>query len=87
MKVGSARKCRRFVEAVIWVTRSGAQWRLLPKEYGKWNSVYKRYARWNDAGVWDQMMQYFAADADMENVQIDSTIVRAHPSAAGAQKK
>lgn len=87
VKVGSARKCRRFVEAAIWVTRSGAQWRLLPKEYGKWNSVYKRYSRWNDAGVWDQMLQYFAADADMENVQIDSTIVRAHPCAAGAQKK
>ena len=85
--VGKPEQCRRFMEGMLWLMGSGVQWRFLPEKYEKRNSVYKRFARWCDNQVWPHLQQHFAADPDMEQLIIDSTMVRAHPCAAGVAKE
>ena len=77
---------RLFVDAVLWLVRAGAPWRDLPDEFGKWNSVFKRFRRWAKKGVWKRLFTELGENPDLEYLIIDSTIVRAHPHAAGAQK-
>ena len=78
---------RLFVEAVLWIARTGVPWRDLPPEFGPWNSVFRRFSRWADKGVWQKIFVTLSEDADFEEVFLDSTIVRAHQHAAGALKK
>lgn len=83
----TARNNRRFVEAVLWVMRTGSPWRDLPAECGHWHRTYVRFSRWRESGVWERMATAMHGDADLEHLFLDSTIVRAHQHSSGAQKK
>jgi transposase len=77
---------RRFVNAVLWIARTGAPWRDLPRRLGRWNSVWRRFRRWAETGVWGRVLAA-VRDKDVSTLILDSTVVRAHPHAAGALKK
>lgn len=86
-KRGPRSNNRLFLDALLWMARSGGRWRDLPDRFGPYQTVKRRYYRWIEMGVLDDMMTALAREADLEWVMIDSTIVRAHSQAAGARKE
>lgn len=81
-----AKNNRLFINAVLWIARTGAPWRDLPERFGPWNSVFQRFNRWSRRGVWRRIFDHWQ-DPDLERLMLDSTIIRAHQHAAGAGKK
>ena len=78
---------RKFLEALHFFTVNNVTWRTLPAEFGNWNSVWKRFWRLSQAGVFDAFFQMLAARSPTAHLvqMFDSTVVRAHVSAAGAK--
>lgn len=84
------KKCRKFLDSIFWIARTGAQWRELPEEcqkHGKWNSVFSRFNAWAKKKIWEKLLEFCGKDPDLEYIVIDATIVRAHACAAGYGKQ
>lgn len=80
---------RDALEGILYALRTGTPWRDLPKDYGPWHTIYMRWVRWIQRGAWEDMLKILQRlkPLELEIVFLDSTIVRAHQHAAGAQKK
>ena len=80
----TAKDNRLFVNAVMWIAKTGAPWRDLPERFGNWNSVFQRFNRWCKNGVFQTIMEHLQ-DPDLGVLMLDSTVIRAHQHAAGAE--
>ena len=78
---------RRFLEALHFFTVENVRWRALPERFGHWNSVWKRFDRLSRAGVFEAFFDTLASMSSTAHLlqMFDSTVVRAHVSAAGAK--
>ena len=81
----TAQNNRLFVEAVLWIIRTGSPWRDLPKAFGYWHRVYVRYNRWSKKGIWEHIFTKISDDPDLEYLMVDGSIIRVHQH--GAAKK
>jgi transposase len=76
---------RSFVNAVIFVLKTGTPWRDLPDRYGCWKTVYNRFATWSKAGQFERIFKTLQLRVDRTGSLVDATIARAHQDAAGGK--
>ena len=78
---------RKFLEALHYFSVHNINWRALPAQFGNWNSVWKRFWRLSQSGVFEAFFEALATMSQTAHLvqMFDSTVVRAHVSAAGAK--
>jgi len=76
---------RRFINAVMWIFRTGAPWRDLPPQYGGWKNTHRRFCRWRDKGVWEKLLETFIDEPDFAWLMIDATHCKVHQHGTGAR--
>jgi len=86
-KRGPRTNNRLFMDAILWMARSGGRWRDLPEHLGNYQTVKRRYYDWIERGVLVSLFKALSEDGDFEWLCVDATIIRAHQHAAGARRK
>ena len=76
---------RNFLNAVIWIAKTGAPWRDLPERFGPWKTIYNRFRNWARKDVWHDIFQAARIDEDEIGGIMDGSIVRAHQDASGGR--
>ena len=80
-----------FLNALLYAIENGRKWRKMPEKYGKWNTIYQRARRWAKNGTLERV--FIALQKEqiikirIERISLESTMIKVHPDAHGAEKK
>ena len=75
-----------MLNTMVWLTRSGAPWRDLPKRCGPWESAYSRLRKWIEDGILDNIFCVLNLEAEWEKLSLNASIVQAYQHSADAKK-
>ncbi|MFI0968452.1 IS5 family transposase [Streptomyces sp. NPDC021080] len=83
---------RQLIDGIRFRVRTGVPWRDLPAEYGPWGRAYDLFRRWQRDGIWHRIFTELQAQADAKelitwDINVDSTVCRAHQHAARARRR
>ena len=79
---------RRVISGIIYVIRTGLQWKDALRGYSPHKTLYNRFVRWSRLGAFDRIFKALVARAGVpERLMIDSTHLKAHRTAASWQKR
>lgn len=81
----SGRDNRLFMEAVLWIVRTGSPWRDLPAVFGNWSTAFRRFSDWRNADVFERIFDALSGDPDREYAMVDATIVKVQRHGQGAK--
>ena len=76
---------RTFINAVLWIAKTGAPWRDLPSRFGSWKTVYNRFRNWANRDIWLDIFRAVTLNDDEVGGMLDASIVRAHQDASGGR--
>jgi len=83
---GERRDDRTVLSGIFFVLRTGVPWADLPARYGPYTTIYNRFNRWSKEGVWRSIFERLQARCPASVEMIDSTSIKAHRAASGAEK-
>ena len=72
---------RNIMNAILWITRTGSQWRNLESRYPKWQSVYYYFRQWKIKGTLDKVLKKLV---EIERIRLDRNL---HPSAGAVDSQ
>lgn len=49
---------REMLNAMMYITKTGCQWRMLPKDFAPWQTVYFYFRKWKPEGLFEELMHH-----------------------------